>query len=63
MNETLFSALGVFPVTAGGVRVVILTGTEGISAGLIREHETRTAEENLHHRRWHRLMDQISLEV
>ena len=65
MNETLFSALeAFFRAPPEGVRVVILTGTEGhFCAGLdLAEHETRTAEENLHHsRRWHRLMDQIQL--
>ena len=65
MNETLFSALeAFFQSPPDGVRVVILTGTEGhFCAGLdLAEHETRTAEENLHHsRRWHRLMDQIQL--
>ena len=65
MNETLFSALeAFFRAPPEGVRVVILTGTEGhFCAGLdLAEHETRTAEQNLHHsRRWHRLMDQIQL--
>ncbi|MEL0304806.1 MAG: enoyl-CoA hydratase-related protein, partial [Rhodobiaceae bacterium] len=65
MNETLFAALeSFFHAPPEGVRVVILTGTEGhFCAGLdLAEHETRSAEENLHHsRRWHRLMDQIQL--
>ena len=65
MNETLFAALeSFFQVPPEGVRVVILIGTEGhFCAGLdLAEHETRSAEENLHHsRRWHRLMDQIQL--
>jgi enoyl-CoA hydratase/carnithine racemase len=63
MNEPLMSALeGFFYSPPDGVRVVILTGIEGhFCAGLdLAEHETRTAEENLHHsRRWHKLMDQI----
>jgi len=63
MNESLMVGLEeFFHAPPDGVRVVILTGTEGhFCAGLdLAEHETRTAEENLHHsRRWHRLMDQI----
>ena len=63
MNETLMAALEAFFYSPPeGVRVVILTGIEGhFCAGLdLAEHETRTAEENLHHsRRWHKLMDQI----
>jgi len=65
INEDLVVALeGFFQSPPKGVRVVILTGTEGhFCAGLdLAEHETRTAEENLYHsRRWHRLMDQIQL--
>ena len=45
-----------------GVRVVILTGTEGhFCSGLdLSEHVDRTPEENLHHsRNWHRVMERI----
>lgn len=45
-----------------GVRVVVLTGTEGhYCSGLdLSEHVHRSAEENLHHsRHWHSIMEKI----
>ncbi|WP_300514666.1 crotonase/enoyl-CoA hydratase family protein [Aliiroseovarius sp.] len=63
MCEELLGALEAFYFhPPDGVRVVILTGTEGhFCAGLdLAEHVHRSAEENLYHSRsWHRLMEQI----
>jgi len=65
MCEALLTALdGFFTTPPKGVRVVILTGTEGhFCAGLdLSEHVHRSAEENLHHsRRWHAVMEKIQL--
>lgn len=63
MCEELLEALqGFYFSPPKGVRVVILTGTEGhYCSGLdLSEHVHRSAEENLHHsRHWHRVMEQI----
>ena len=63
MCEELLEALdGFFSGPPEGVRVVILTGTEGhYCSGLdLSEHVHRSAEENLYHSRdWHGVMDKI----
>ena len=63
MNEALLQALDdFFSAPPEGVRVVILTGTDGhYCSGLdLSEHVHRNAEENLYHsRRWHGVMDKI----
>ena len=63
MCEELLEALdGFFSAPPAGVRVVILTGTEGhYCSGLdLSEHVHRSAEENLYHsREWHGVMDKI----
>ena len=65
MCEELLHALESFYFNPPeGVRVVVLTGTEGhYCSGLdLSEHVHRSAEENLYHSRsWHRLMEQIRL--
>ena len=63
MCEELLDAIdGFFSAPPEGVRLVILTGTEGhFCSGLdLSEHVHRSAEENLYHsRHWHRVMEQI----
>ncbi len=63
MCEELLNALAAFySAPPEGVRVVVLTGTEGhFCSGLdLSEHVHRSAEDNLHHsRHWHRVMDKI----
>ena len=63
MCEELLHAIDAFySAPPEGVRVVILTGTEGhYCSGLdLSEHVQRSAEENLYHSRdWHRVMESI----
>lgn len=63
MCEELLHAIDAFySASPEGVRVVILTGTEGhYCSGLdLSEHVQRSAEENLYHSRdWHRVMESI----
>ena len=61
-DELLGEIDAFFSAPPKGVRVVILTGTEGhFSSGLdLSEHVHRSAEENLYHsRRWHGVMEKI----
>lgn len=53
---------GFFTSPPKGVKVVVLTGTDGhYCAGLdLAEHVSRSAEEGIYHSRgWHRILDQI----
>ncbi|MGH1415154.1 MAG: crotonase/enoyl-CoA hydratase family protein [Pelagimonas sp.] len=63
MCEKLLEAISAFfNAPPEGVRVVILTGTEGhFCSGLdLAEHVSRSAEDNLYHSRsWHQLMEKI----
>lgn len=63
MCEELLHAIDAFySAPHEGVRVVVLTGTEGhYCSGLdLSEHVQRSAEENLYHSRdWHRVMESI----
>ena len=63
MCEELLEALQAFYFNVPkGVRVVILTGTEGhFCSGLdLSEHVHRSAEDNLYHsRHWHKVMEEI----
>ena len=61
-DELLDAIAAFFDNPPDGIRVVILTGTEGhYCSGLdLSEHVQRAAEESLYHSRaWHKVMDQI----
>lgn len=63
MSDALLAELGAFfEAPPKGVKVVVLTGTEGhYCAGLdLSEHVERNAEEEIHHsRQWHATLDRI----
>ncbi|MBX2885976.1 MAG: crotonase/enoyl-CoA hydratase family protein [Granulosicoccus sp.] len=61
-DELLVEIGAFFSAPPAGVRVAILTGTEGhFCSGLdLSEHVSRSAEDNLYHSRdWHRIMETI----